>query len=419
MVFPYPIATKTLDNGLTIEVVTMPSDAVAVYTWMRVGSRDEIDAGRTGFAHFFEHLSFYGTPTLGSDARQHEVLALGADENAWTWFDETVYHAVLSKDELPRWLAIEADRFEHLHLTDADIRRESGAVYGEFRKGQSNPDQRLSETLYGTAFTTHTYRHDTMGFEADIQAMPTAFAYSEAFFDRFYRPENATVIVVGNVDPETVFALVAKDWAGWERGKEPRPVIPVEPPQTATRQAHVDWPSATATRVAMGWHIPGYTPEDPDSAALQLAGEVLLSPVGSLHRRLIEDGALAFDVSGGADRLVDPGLFTVTVTLQHPEDLDKVEQIVREEVAALQHVDPAALDATRSHAKYAFLTSLDDPDNVASALGWELRRGRDANALDAYYTNYDAQTPATVAAVSAKWLVDTGLTVVTLSPASK
>lgn len=418
--FPYDVHVKTLPNGLDIYVVPMQSPGVvACYTWMSVGSRDEVDAGRTGFAHFFEHLMFYGTPNVGREQRESEILALGVDENAWTWFDETVYHGVLARDRLPRFLELEADRFQNLTLTEEDVRRESGAVYGEFRKGQADPETRLLETLYATAFTTHTYRHDTIGYEADIAEMPTAWEYAQSFFEQYYRPENAAILVVGDAKPDEVFGLVEQHWSTWAAGRDQRPPIPVEPEQTEARRVHVDWPTPTGPILALGWHSPAERADNPDIAALELASQLLLSPVGPLHRRLVEEEGLAYALRGGRDTFVDPGLFTVIVDLKDPSSFSRAEQIVKEELERVRAgVDQAYLDATRSRARYGFLTALDDPDTVAYVLGSAVRRNGNPDAIDTFYANYDAQTPLTVGEAMSKYLVDARMTVVTLSAPS-
>src|SRR5690606_28812999 len=144
--------------------------------WVRVGSGHEVVPGRTGFAHFFEHLMFFGTEALPLEARERAVLRLGADENAWTWVDQTVYHAVLPARHLPRWSAMEADRFQRLALRPEDVRREAGAVHGEWRKSVASPDEQLYKALMATAFEAHPYGHDTIGLEADIAAMPESWA---------------------------------------------------------------------------------------------------------------------------------------------------------------------------------------------------------------------------------------------------
>ncbi|HMV67178.1 MAG TPA: pitrilysin family protein, partial [Myxococcota bacterium] len=227
--FPYAVHTQTLDNGLQVVVVPMPSPGVAALgTWMRVGSRDEVDPGRTGFAHFFEHLMFLGTPSLSADERERELLRMGADDNAWTWFDETVYHVLVPSAALERLIRMEGDRFQHLTLTPEQVRRESGAVLGEYRKGRSDPGQRVTEALQGGAFRVHTYGHDTIGYEPDILAMPDAHAYAATFFSTYYRPERAMVLAVGDVDPEAVFAAVREGYGGWTPGVA-APPPPAEP----------------------------------------------------------------------------------------------------------------------------------------------------------------------------------------------
>jgi zinc protease len=416
-VFPYDVHQTTLDNGLTVYVVPMPTPgATAFVTWMAVGSRDEIDEGRTGFAHFFEHLMFFGTPTLSGPEREREVLRLGIDENAWTWLDETVYHGLVSAENLPRYVEIEADRFQNLTLTTDDVQKESGAVYGEFRKGQASPDNAVDVAVWGTAFTTHTYGHDTIGYEADIAAMPTAHTYASGFFDRYYRPGNAHVLVVGDVQPEQATALVAEHYGSWQPAESPRPEIPEEPEQTELRRVQVPWDTPTTPRVVMGWKIPGHDPADPASAHLALVQDLLFGTVAPLRQRLVRDEGLAYDVSGGTWELVDPGLFRIAVTAREGVDPAKIEAVVREELAALKQVDPDTLSRTASHARYGFASSLDNPKGVAEALGWHLRRDPDPATLDTFYEHYASATPADVAATIDAVFVDERLTIATLVP---
>jgi zinc protease len=403
--FPYPVHEGVLPNGLRWVAVPMPTPGVAsVATWMAVGSRDEVEPGRTGFAHFFEHLWFYGTTERGGLDRERAIVRLGGEENAWTWFDETVYHLTVSSDRVPEALVLQGEVFAGLHLTADDVRREAGAVYGEYRKGVSNPDNRLSEALYALAFTRHTYGHDTIGTEADIAAMPGAYDHALAFFDRFYRPAHATVLVAGDIRPEDVSEAVARAFGGWQAGSLPRPPIPVEPKQTAARSTDVAWATETAPRLALGWPIPGHRPDDAELAALELAAALLLSPTGALTRRLVRDEALAYEVDGGRDSFVDPCLFQIRVTAREGADLARIEAVVADEVAALARgVDPAALDAVRARLAHAFVSDLDTPDGAVSALGWALRRGGGVDAVDVWYDTLSrVDGPAVSAAVSAR-----------------
>ncbi len=414
---PWEVHSTTLDNGMQIRAVPMPTPGVvSVATWMAVGSRDEVDAGRTGFAHFFEHLMFYGTPSMGRIEREQAVLRMGIDDNAWTWFDETVYTSLVPSSQLDSFLAMEADRFQNLSLTPEAVRREAGAVYGELRKSSASPDNRLYSTLQATAFQEHTYGHTTIGHEADVAAMPDAHSYAAAFFDRFYRPENATLLVVGDVAPDALFARAEELYSTWTPGTKPRPELPEEPAWEASRRTHVDWPSPTAPRLSLGWQIPAHDPRSPDLAALELAGSWLMADVGPLVSRLVRDESLAYAVWGGRDDFVDPGLFRITVQAREASDLPAIEALIHEELAALaEGPDPDALARVQAHDRYAFLTSMDDPASVASTLGWALRRDPSPEALDTFWDNFAAATADDVARVVRDTLVDAPATVVTLT----
>ncbi len=414
--FPYPVDQRALDNGLTVYVVPMPSPgAVSFVTWMQVGSRDEVDEGRTGFAHFFEHLMFFGTETLGGREREREVLRLGIEENAWTLIDDTVYHGLVSTENLPRYVEIEADRFQSLTLTSDDVQKESGAVYGEFRKSQASPDNALSVAMWAAAFEEHTYGHDTIGYEADIAAMPTAHAYAKAFFDRFYRPENAHVLVVGDVEPEAAHALVASHFGSWAAGEVPRPEVPQEPEQTQLRRVELSWPSDTAPRLQMAWKVPAHDPTRPETAHLALVDDLLLSSIAPLRQRLIREEGLAYDLSGGGMDSVDPGLFGIDVTAKEGADLAHIEAVIREELAALADgVSADLLQRTADQARYRFMTSLDNPDDVAQSLGWHLRRHPDPASLDTFFEHYASATADDVANLVRTTFVDERLTIGTL-----
>jgi zinc protease len=416
--FPYPVHQRTLDNGLRVYVVELHGSrgAAAVATWMSVGSGAEVEAGRTGFAHFFEHLMFHGTEDLSGDERDRELLRLGAVDNAWTWLDETVYHAAIPTSSLGRLLEIEADRFQNLALTPAGVQKEAGAVYGEFRRWQADPQTVLEQRLAATAFRTHPYGHLTLGLEADIAAMPGAHDHAEAFFARHYRPEQAALLVVGDVEPEPVFEQVEATFGAWAPAPAPPPpAIPEEPPQEETRRATVEWPGAAAPMLAMGWRMG----EVEAPAALQLAADLLLARTGPLHRRLVREEGFAFRVMGGRDDTVDPGLFRVVVEATAPEHLPRIEAIVREEVAAMAGgVDAERLESLRTHLRQQFRSSLDDPMTVLHVVGSALRRDPDPAALDRYREALAATPAAAVSAAVQAHLVDEALTVVTLVPAA-
>ena len=194
---------RDLKNGLRVIVVkTEYPDIVTVQIPVQTGSRNEVEPGKSGFAHFFEHMMFRGTENYPPEVYKDILKNAGADQNAYTSDDLTNYHITATKADLEKILEIEADRFRNLSYTEEQFRTEAQAVKGEYLKNFSNPVRQMLEKMRDAAYTTHTYKHTTMGFFEDIEAMPEQMEYSRLFFSRWYRPEKTAVIVVGDVDPD-------------------------------------------------------------------------------------------------------------------------------------------------------------------------------------------------------------------------
>ena len=338
-VFPEQMVVKTLANGVRVVVIPLDTPGlVAVQTWMDVGSRNEVAPGMTGFAHFFEHLMFHGSRTLPRQARAERLLELGVDENAWTSSDETCFHMQMRADRLEEALAIEADRFANLHLEIEAVRREAGAVMGEHRKGASNPAGQLEARLWATAFSTHPYRHPVIGWERDIAAMPDGLSRAMQFWRTHYRPDRATLVIAGDVAADDALAKVERTYGAWRaQSLAPAPAaIPVEPLHPAPLEVVMAWPDPnTNPRVAIGWKAPGFTPGGKDSAVFDVLGELLTSSVAPLHRRLVEDEALAWSVDAPVHPRRDVGLFAIHAELRPGVDPQVVKAIILEEVGAL------------------------------------------------------------------------------------
>jgi zinc protease len=238
-ILPYPIHQQKLANGLN--VVTVPFDSpglAAFYIVVRVGSRNEIEDGVTGFAHFFEHMMFRGTDKYPREEYNRVLKMTGAGANANTSLDRTIYHMTGNVDYLEKMFELESDRFMNLNYPEHDFKVEAGAVKGEYTKNFASPYQQLYEKLLSTAFDSHTYKHTTMGFFKDIVDMPNQYQYSLKFFDRYYRPEYSTIVVVGDVKAEKVNMLAEKYFGKWERG-EYSVQIPVEPKQKEKKSLHL------------------------------------------------------------------------------------------------------------------------------------------------------------------------------------
>ena len=208
---PADTVVETLDNGLSVVLVPLDTPGlVSVQTWMDVGARDEVVPGTTGYAHFFEHLMFEGSARLPREPRQQRLLELAVDENAWTSEDFTVYHSLAPAGSLFDLLDVEADRFARLQLDEAAVKREAGAVQGEWRKSRASPDSAAWAALLDAAFRVHPYRHPVIGFDEDVAAMPEGTDRVREFFQAHYRPDRATLVVAGDIDPPEVLAHVTR-----------------------------------------------------------------------------------------------------------------------------------------------------------------------------------------------------------------
>src|SRR3954453_8672406 len=420
-IFPYAYSQEDLPNGLRLIVVpTEFPNLVATYIVVQTGSRNEVEPGHTGFAHLFEHLMFKGTKAYPQQKYTETLRRLGAASNAFTTDDFTCYHTVFSKEDLPAVLAMEADRFQNLKYTEPEFKTETLPVLGEYNKNSSNPGAKLREVLADTAFDRHTYKHTTMGFLKDIQDMPNQYEYSQKFFDRFYRPEYTTIVVVGDVKAKAVRELVEKSWGEWKRGSY-KAEIPVEPPQDKPRTANVDWQGAALPMVTVGFKGPAYTDNAKDTAALDALASLAFSPTSELYQKLVIQEQKVDSLGGGAATRVDPGLFNISARVKKQADVEYVRDEILATVKTFQEkpADPAKLDAVKKRERYSLALSLDSSDAIAGGLASFIALRRSPETLNSLYDQYAALTPEDVQKAAAKYLVENSRTIVTLTPAAR
>ncbi len=417
-VFPYKVQQTSLDNGL--QVVVIPYDSpgiVAYYTVVRTGARDEVEEGHSGFAHFFEHMMFRGTEKY-STARYNEVMKrMGSNFNASTGFDVTTYQVTGPASELETVMDMEADRFQNLKYAEKDFRTEALAVLGEYNKNFSNPALPVRAKLQELAFEKHTYRHLPIGFLEDIKAMPGYYQYSLDFFDRFYRPENSTLLVVGDVEPQKVLELARRYYGGWRRGYQKPAVLP-EPPQKESKRAHLDWPNPTRPYMMIGYHIPAFSTATVDSAALDLVGELLFSDSAPLYQELVVEKQWVDTLTGSAGSLRDPGLFIISARVKSEDLLPRVKETIDRHIALLQKeppVDPKRLERTKSYLRNSFALALDTPDAVAAVAADMIGVTGKVEDWNRLYEQYRKVTPADVQRLARETFRPQNETLVTLA----
>jgi zinc protease len=419
-ILPNTIHQHRMDNGLN--VVTVPFDApglAAFYIITRVGSRNEVEEGVTGFAHFFEHMMFRGTEKYSKAEYAAALKSTGAAANANTWLDRTVYHMTGNADELELMFELESDRFMNLAYSEHDFKTEAGAVKGEYTKNFASPYSQLREKLAETAFTKHTYGHTTMGYFEDIVDMPNQYEYSMKFFDRYYRPEYNTVLVVGDVTPEKVNALAEKYFGDWERGDYVSEV-PVEPEQTETRYTHLQ-NGSIPPYLNMSYKGPAFSDERIDMPALDVLASIVFSDTSELYKKLVLEEQKVRYMAGGAFDTVDPHLFSIQASLVDKSDMGYVMGEIEKAIAEVQEkgVDPEQLERTRSHLKYRFAMQMDTPTNIAESLSYYIWLTGDPESVNRLYALYDTVTVDDIKTVASKYLQAERLTIATISDDEK
>lgn len=386
-IFDLPYVQKELDNGLKVIVIKTPQKGmVSVQIPVRTGSRNETEPGKSGFAHFFEHMMFRGTPKYPADAYGAIIQSVGADQNAFTDDDWTNYYTNFPAADLEQVLELEADRFQNLTYTEEQFRTEALAVKGEYLKNYANPLLKALERLQDLAYTQHTYKHTTMGFYQDIENMPNEMAYAKTFFERWYKPEYATVIVAGDVELEPTLALVQKHWGSWKRGTH-QAQIPAEPPQTEARYAHVAWEGPTLPWMVFGWKSPAFEPQKIDSAALAVLSEVYFGQTSELYQKLVVREQLVDQFYAQPARNVDSGLFLLALRLTDAKHAKAVTEALQETLlrARTVAVPAPALADSKSFLRYSFAAQLDSAASIGATSASFVRFERDLETINRFY----------------------------------
>jgi zinc protease len=416
-VLPFKATEKQLPNGLKVIVVpTGFPNLVSVTIPVQTGSRNEVEPGKSGFAHFFEHMMFRGTKAYPPEKYQEIITKAGARQNAYTSDDLTNYYTTFAKQDLETVLKVEADRFQHLDYAEAAFKTESRAVLGEYNKNSANPMQKLFEVQRDAAFNTHTYKHTTMGFLKDIEDMPNQYQYSKVFFDRWYRPERTTIIIAGDVDPKNAVALVEKYWSAWRRGSY-NVAVPAEPAAQGAQYRHVSWQSPTLPLVTVAFRAPAFSDTKKDQAALSMLLSLSFGRTSPLYKRLVQDEQKVDQLFDYTPARVDPSLVTIGARVKKPEDALYVRNAILETVAKLRDVPVTkqALEDAQSSEKYGLIRSLDNTDTIAQTLASYVHYDRSYGTINRYYRLIDTLTPADLQAAARKYLVDDAMVVTTLS----
>jgi len=416
-IFPFETRRFELDNGLRAYLIHAGSPGMLAYgSIVRTGARDEVEQGVTGFAHFFEHMMFRGTAKYPNYDAITE--SFGGNRNANTSQDRTFYYIVAGSEYLEKIVDLESDRFQNLSYDEPSFRTEAGSILGEYQQGAYSSYSILDRAVRETIFTKHTYRHQVIGFEADVRAMPQQYQYSLEFFRRFYRPENVVLVVVGDFDFDQAEGLIRQYYAGWAPGYE-APKVVAEPEQTAPRTAAVTYKGRTLPMLTLNWMAPGWNATDRTGVALEILGDIAFGPNSDIYRKLvIEERRLqALDAGFGLSR--DPDFIQVTAMVSDPADVQAVEAELLAVVERFKEelVDERKLADTKSAMRYGFLMRLETHLNVANAVARAIINTGELEPTNDYYRTLASLTAEDVREAARQVLTEGRRTIVTLTQA--
>jgi len=420
-VFSQKYLFKELANGLRVLVVkTDYPDLVSVQIPVSVGSRDENEVGKTGFAHFFEHMMFKGSDKFPQDVYADLFKNAGVDNGAYTTNDYTNYHLDFSKAQLDKVLEIQADHFQNLKYTDAQFKTEALTVKGEYLKNNASPIRKLLAAVRKEAFDTHTYKHTTMGFFEDVEAMPEQIAYGEKFFKQFYKPEYVSLVIVGDVDPQATMAMVEKHWGNWEKGNFVNEITP-EPKQTAAKYVHEKFEGLPGHWLLVSYKGADWQPKKKDRAALDLISELYFSSNSALYQELVVDKQLASQMFNYNPETKDAGLRHVFIKVNEEKDLAIVRDAVNRTYAQARTelVSTEKLNNLKSNLKYSFVNSLDSSESIASTLASYMHFDRDPETINYLYNSFDNISVEDIKRIANQYFIDENRTTVTLSALDK
>src|SRR5450631_3725145 len=333
-------------NGLTVLLAADHSAPVVTFqVTYRVGSRNEV-TGTTGATHILEHLMFKGSENFndpkGNSIKQY-LERVGGQFNASTSFDRTNYFATIGRESLEGYVAIEAERMRHLWLHEADRQSEMTVVRNEFERGKNDPDSVLMEEITAAAYEALPYHHPTIGWKSDIEHVPIEKLHE--FYDTFYWPNNATVTVVGDVEPAAALALIKRYYGAYSRSPQPIPAIYTEEPaQSGARRVTVKRPGELGT-VIIAHKVPNG--RDGDQPALEVLDAILSSGKNArLYRALVDQG-LALNAGAGTDLHHDLSLHTVYAVLAPGATHAQAEKALAAEIAKIKTDGVTAAEVAR------------------------------------------------------------------------
>ncbi|MEJ7731009.1 MAG: pitrilysin family protein [Polyangiaceae bacterium] len=404
-----------LGNGLRILILQdNVAPVVCLQMWFGVGSRHE-KAGKTGIAHLFEHLMFGETEEQAHGAFDRLLEEAGAETNAATFLDWTYYHTNLPREALELSVRLEAQRMVRLVLREPQVASEKEVVANERRQRvDDDVDGAVSELLYKEAFREHGYGWPTIGWMEDIEGFTPEDCV--AFYRTYYAPNNATMVMVGDVQLQEALSLLQRHYGTMEPSTMPVEDVRPEPPQTAERRSAVTKPTPTE-KVAIGYRSPAFG--DHDHAPLTLLNEILFGGRSSrIYRALVKEQEVATDVRGWVGAFRDPALYDIFLTARGEHTSRELVAALDVELAKVREEPPtlAELDKVKARTELSALQGLETAAGKAEQLGFYETVLGDPSALFQRLAAYRRVDRSDLLRVARRYLLESGRTLVEVHP---
>ena len=410
----------TLKNGLRVIVKEdRRAPTAAQMVWYRIGSMDEVD-GASGVAHVLEHMMFKGTPSVGPGEFNKRVAAAGGRDNAFTSRDYTAYFQQVPKERLPEMMQLEADRMRHLNVDPKEFAQEIKVVMEERRlRTDDNPQSKLFEQMNAAAFQAHPYRRPIIGWMNDLENMSAADA--KDWYDTWYVPSNAYVVITGDVDHKEVFALAEKYYGALEGRPLPARKPQIEPAQDGTRRVNVKAPAELPVLI-MGYKAPVLRDADKDSDpyALEMLAAILDGhDAARFNKKLVREDKVALSAGIGYDSTGrGPGMIYLHGSPSEGRTVADLEAALRAEITRIQQEGVSEQELKRAKAQLVAgqVYKLDSMFGQAMEIGQTESAGIPYQKIDRMLEKLQQVTAAEVQAAAKKYFNDDTLTIGVLEP---
>ena len=415
---PIKFTDTTLDNGLRViisEDHDTPIYAIAVS--YKVGSRDE-RAGRTGFAHLFEHMMFKGSENVGPGEHFYLVFTKGGSMNGTTNNDRTVYFEIMPKNQLDLGLFLEADRMRSLSVTRENLDNQRQAVKEERRLGIDNqPYGQAYEKMDELLYDNFAYKHSVIGSMSDLDAASVDDV--KQFFKTYYAPNNAVLALVGDLDTKDTLVRVKKYFGAIARQEPPKPVDLSEPEKTAERRITLDDKLARLTRISLAYHIP--ETGNSDARALSVLASILGGgESGRLYQKLVKEKEVVTSISCFAQGRAGPSTLSIDAMVRPGKTAEEVEGLISEEIAKVlaEPVTAKELERARVAIRRSTVSPRGSVLSIATTLADNAALYNDPGRINSEYEKRLAVTPADMQKAAKTYLRTANRAVVISKPAA-